>query len=113
MDTGCQRQPSYCLPTYFSWQPDNYRHERPYDVPPFADNYNQSDAGSSGALDLDDYGIPVSVSDLSQGDSIDGYGVTPWVTATRNLLNNPANSHINVVMHWVTIESEVFYRLAL
>ena len=70
--------------------------------PSFGTKYEWSDNGSSG-LDLDDYGIP-GIDDLSQGDYIDGNGVTPWVTATRNLLDNPANSHVNVVMwSWCSI----------
>ncbi len=71
--------------------------------PPFADRYQWSDNGASG-LDLDDYGIPCGVSDLSQGDSIDEHGVTPWVTCTRALLDDPANPHVNVVMwSWCSI----------
>ena len=70
--------------------------------PSFASKYEWSDDGSAG-LDLDDYGIP-GCADLSQGDWIDGNGVTPWVTATRNLLDNPANYHINVIMwSWCSI----------
>jgi hypothetical protein len=70
----------------------------------FADTYDWDDSGSrTNALDLDDYGIP-GCEDLSQGDSIDGNGVTPWVTATRNLLDLPENNHINVVMwSWCSI----------
>ncbi len=69
----------------------------------FGSKYEWSDSGSAGALDLDDYGIP-GIPDLSQGDYIDGNGVTPWVTSTRNLLNNTANSHINVIMwSWCSI----------
>ncbi|MEJ2040934.1 MAG: hypothetical protein P8X55_18700, partial [Desulfosarcinaceae bacterium] len=72
--------------------------------PSFGAKYDWDDAGArSGALDLDDNGIP-GCSDLSQGDSIDANGVTPWVTATRTLLDNPANNHINVVMwSWCSI----------
>lgn len=71
--------------------------------PPFGDSYQWSDDGSTG-LDLDNYGIPCNVSDLSQGDSIDEFGVTPWVTCTRTYLNLPANAHINVVMwSWCSI----------
>lgn len=70
--------------------------------PAYSDKYEWSDDGSSG-LDLDDYGIP-GIPDLSQGDYIDEHGVTPWVTATRDLLNNPSNSHINIVMwSWCSI----------
>ncbi len=70
--------------------------------PDFGNKYEWSDTGSSG-LDLDDYGIS-GTADLSQGDSIDGNGVTPWVTSTRNLLDNPSNSHINVVVwSWCNI----------
>ncbi|HBG26558.1 MAG: hypothetical protein A2Y10_02000 [Planctomycetes bacterium GWF2_41_51] len=64
--------------------------------PSFGTKYNWTDNGASG-LDLDDLGIP-GCADLSVGDYIDAYGVTPWVTGTRNLLNNPANNHINVIM---------------
>ncbi|MGA1792120.1 MAG: DNRLRE domain-containing protein, partial [bacterium] len=71
--------------------------------PAFGDTYGWSDSGAAGALDLDDYGIP-GCEDLSQGDWIDEHDVTPWVTATRDLLNNPANSHVNVVMwSWCSI----------
>lgn len=71
--------------------------------PSFGTKYEWSDNGSAG-LDLDDYGIS-GCADLSQGDSIDGNGVTPWVTATRSLLNNTANNHINVVVwSWCSID---------
>jgi hypothetical protein len=72
--------------------------------PAFAGKYNWDDSGhDTDALDLDDMGIPGCM-DLSQGDSIDGQGVTPWVTATRALLDNPDNSHINVVLwSWCSI----------
>ncbi len=71
--------------------------------PPFAGLYTWSDDGSVG-LDLDDYGIPCSVPDLSQGDWIDGFGVTPWVTCTRDFLDDPANAHVNVIMwSWCSI----------
>ena len=71
--------------------------------PPFGTKYEWSDGGSVG-LDLDDYGIP-GCADLSQGDWIDGNGVTPWVTATRNLLNKPENAHVNVIMwSWCSID---------
>jgi len=71
--------------------------------PAFSMKYEWSDNGSSG-LDFDDYGIAGVKPDLSQGDYIDEHGVTPWVTSTRNLLNNPANSHVNVIMwSWCSI----------
>ncbi len=71
--------------------------------PPFGDTYAWSDNGASG-LDLDDRGIPCSAADLSQGDSIDSHGVTPWVTCTRDFLDSPANAHINVVLwSWCSI----------
>jgi len=81
------------------------------DFPDFEDRFDWDDNGQrSSALDLDDYGISSDdynisgVEDLSQGDSLDGNGVTPWVTATRNLLNDPANLHVNVVMwSWCSI----------
>lgn len=73
-------------------------------LPAFGDRFEWSDSGDSGALDLDDYGIP-GIPDLSQGDYIDEDGVTPWVTATRNLLDNPANDHVNVIVwSWCDIE---------
>jgi hypothetical protein len=72
--------------------------------PVFGNIYEFSDDGSSG-LDLDDYGILGAVEDLSQGDYIDGNEVTPWVTSTRNLLDNPSNSHVNVIMwSWCSID---------
>ncbi len=71
--------------------------------PDFGNRYEWSEDGASG-LDLDDYGIPCNVGDLSQGDLIDEYGVTPWVTCTRTFLNDPANFHINVIMwSWCSI----------
>jgi hypothetical protein len=72
--------------------------------PPFGALYDWDDAGvRAGALDLDDYGIS-ACPDLSQGDYIDGNGVTPWVTATRALLDNAANTHVNVVIwSWCSI----------
>ncbi len=71
--------------------------------PAYGDTYEWSDDGSAG-LDLDDNGIPCGASDLSQGDSIDGNGVTPWVTCTRDFLDLPANDHINVIMwSWCSI----------
>jgi len=73
------------------------------EFPPFAATYQWSDDGAQG-LDLDDYGIPCSVPDLSQGDYLDGNGVTPWVTCTRAFLDNPANAHVNVIMwSWCSI----------
>ncbi|MBN1126184.1 MAG: hypothetical protein JXA82_14340 [Sedimentisphaerales bacterium] len=71
--------------------------------PAFGDRFEWSDSGAAGALDLDDEGIP-GIPDLSQGDYIDEHGVTPWVTATRNLLDDPANSHVNVIVwSWCNI----------
>ena len=71
--------------------------------PDFGDTYAWSDDGSAG-LDLDDYGIPGEKPDLSQGDYLDENNVTPWVTATRTLLDNEANSHINVIVwSWCSI----------
>lgn len=72
--------------------------------PAFATKYSWDDSGHNpAALDLDDLGIS-GCADLSQGDYIDSHGVTPWVTATRELLNNPDNSHINVVLwSWCSI----------
>jgi len=71
--------------------------------PAFGDKYAWSEDGSSG-LDLDDYGIPGACSDLSAGDYIDDNGVTPWVTASRNLLDDPSNYDINVIVwSWCSI----------
>ncbi len=71
--------------------------------PPFGDRYRWSGNGVDG-LDLDDGGIPCDVPDLSQGDWIDGHGVTPWVTCSREFLDSPANAHINVIMwSWCSI----------
>jgi len=71
--------------------------------PPFGGTYSWSDDGSVG-LDLDDYGIPATVNDLS-GDTLDGNGVLPWVTGTRTLLDGPANAHVNVIMwSWCSID---------
>jgi len=74
--------------------------------PSFGALYAWDDSGQiANALDLDDYGIVGSVEDLSQGDSEDINGDTPWANATRELLNNPANSHINVVIWaWCSID---------
>lgn len=78
--------------------------------PAFGSKYEWSDNGSSG-LDLDDYGIPAAKPDLSQGDYIDEYGVTPWVTGTRNLLDNTDNNHINVIMwSWCSINGHDIQR---
>jgi len=66
--------------------------------PDFASLYDWDDSGAkSGALDLDDYGIP-GCADLSQGDSEDGNGDTPWTKATRTLLDNQENHHVNVIV---------------
>jgi len=72
--------------------------------PAFGSKYDWDDSGATpGALDLDDYGIP-GCADLSQGDWVDENGDTPWVVATRELLDAPANSHINVVIwSWCSI----------
>lgn len=72
--------------------------------PDYGDQYDWDDDGlRPSALDLDDEGIP-EVRDLSEGDEIDADGVTPWVTATRRLLDDPANNHVNVVMwSWCSI----------
>ncbi len=73
--------------------------------PDFGDKYAWSENDIEGQLDLDDYGIPCNVPDLSQGDYIDDNGVTPWVTCTREFLNLPANAHINVIMwSWCSID---------
>jgi len=71
--------------------------------PAYGSTYEWSDNGSAG-LDLDDAGISCTVPDLSQGDYIDGNGVTPWVTCTRAFLDDPGNAHINVIMwSWCSI----------
>lgn len=72
--------------------------------PVFGTRYQWSDDGSAG-LDLDDYGIP-GCPDLSQGDSVNANGDTPWVVATRTLLDNTDNNHINVVIwSWCSINN--------
>ena len=73
--------------------------------PDFGNKYDWEDDGSpTSALDLDDYGIPADVPDLSQGDYVDENGDTPWVVGTRALLDDPSNSHINVIMwSWCSI----------
>ncbi len=77
--------------------------------PAFGVKYNWTDNGTSG-LDLDDYGIS-GCKDLSRGDSINRHGVTPWVTATRNLLDNSNNNHVNVVMwSWCSIRGHNIQR---
>ena len=75
--------------------------------PAFGSLYSWDDSGvDPNSLDLDDYGIPASCDDLSQGDSEDSNGDTPWVIGTRALLDNPANSHINVVVwSWCSINA--------
>ena len=80
--------------------------------PEFGNRFDWDDSGGrSEALDFDDYGIPGAEPDLSQGDYIDENGVTPWVTATRNLLDNPDNNHINVVMwSWCSINGHNIQR---
>jgi len=73
------------------------------DYPTFGNRYQWSDSGTTG-LDLDDRGIPCDAPDLSQGDWIDEHGVTPWVTCTREFLDSPSNTHINVIMwSWCSI----------
>jgi hypothetical protein len=78
--------------------------------PAYAGKYAWNDPGPnpgvSGQLNIDDDGIPGDASDLSQGDYIvSEAGVTPWVVATRNLLDNSTNSHVNVVMwSWCSID---------
>ncbi len=73
------------------------------DYSKYENQFNWSDSGETGALDLDDNGIP-GADDLSQGDQEDENGDTPWVVAARELLDNPDNSHVNVVMwSWCSI----------
>ncbi len=73
--------------------------------PAFQTSYAWDDSGATAeALDLDDFGIPADVADLSQGDYDDANGDTPWANGTRALLDNPANSHVNVVVwSWCSI----------
>jgi hypothetical protein len=73
--------------------------------PDYGSDYAWDDAGTTpGALDLDDVGIP-GCNDLSQGDWVDGNGDTPWVVATRALLDAPQNAHVNVVVwSWCSID---------
>lgn len=53
--------------------------------------YAFNEGGTNGALDIDDYAFP-GASDLGNPDR------TTWATATRNYLNNPSNSDVNVVI---------------
>ncbi len=71
--------------------------------PAFNDLYAWDDSGAdANALDLDDLGI--GGGDLGN-DSLDGNGDTGWVVQTRTLLDNPANSHINVIIwSWCSID---------
>ena len=79
--------------------------------PAYGDRFAWSDEGEAGALDLDDYGISMGGDDLSQGDSEDENGDTPWVVGTRELLDDPANSHINVIMwSWCSINGHDPFR---
>jgi hypothetical protein len=72
------------------------------EFPAFAGSYVWSQDGSSGLEFLD--GFPCAVQDLSQGDYIDENGVTPWVTCTRDFLDDPDNSRFNVIMwSWCSI----------
>ena len=75
------------------------------DFPDFNNRFIWDDVGQQpSTLYLEDYGIP-EVPDLSEGDSIDSNGVTPWVTATRNFLDDPSNLSVNVVMwSWCSID---------
>jgi hypothetical protein len=71
--------------------------------PPFGNKYEWSDDGSSG-LDLDDEGIPGACSDLSVCDPYTPCTEADWVVQTRNFLNDPGNSHINVLLwSWCSI----------
>jgi hypothetical protein len=74
--------------------------------PSYGGLYSWDDSGSDpNSLDLDDNGIPASCADLSLGDTEDSNGDTPWVIGTRTLLDNPANSHVNVVVwSWCSID---------
>ena len=73
--------------------------------PVFGTRYDWDDTGTrTGALDMDDEGIPGSVSDLSN-DTQDSNGNTLWAIATRNLLDDPSNYHVNVIMwSWCNID---------
>ena len=72
--------------------------------PAYGARYAWSGSGDDDTLDLDDGGIPADVADLSQGDTEDVNGDTPWVVGTRALLDDPTNAHVNVVMWaWASI----------
>ncbi len=74
------------------------------DFPAFDGLYTWEEGGGSNALDLDDNGIP-GCADLSQGDEVDENGDTPWVVATRELLDADGNEHINVILwSWCSID---------
>lgn len=53
--------------------------------------YSFNDGGSGGALDINDYAFS-GASDLGSPD------FTAWESATRNYLNDPSNSDVNVVI---------------
>lgn len=74
--------------------------------PDFGRRYAWDDTGTAtDALDLDDLGID-GCADLSQGDWVDENDDTPWVVATRALLDNPANAHVNVILwSWCSINN--------
>ena len=55
------------------------------------EQYAFNNGGSNGALDLHDYAIP-GASDLGNPDR------TSWAQATSNFLNDPNNSHVNVII---------------
>lgn len=72
--------------------------------PQFGATYAWGYPASAQMLEMRDNGIPGGSQDLSRGDSVDRNGDTPWVIATRRLLNSPAGRQINVVLwSWCSI----------
>ncbi len=72
--------------------------------PEFGTAFAWSETEQTNSLHLIDNGISGSSSDLSTGDSHDDKGKTPWYYGVKTFLENPANSHINVIMYsWCSI----------
>lgn len=74
--------------------------------PAFGQKYEFSSSESVESLHILGSSALGGTADLSQGDSVNGDGDTPWVVDTRAFLDNPNNSHINVVVwSWCSINN--------
>ena len=75
--------------------------------PEFGSKYawSDTDEGDEESLSLDDRSFESPNSDLSQGDSdSNGDGYANWANWTYDLLDDPANYHVNVIMwSWCNI----------